>query len=311
MRLILASTIFVLSCTSSSKSSHKPMGELSLDKREVIEAFRAGGDDWERMRDHVIEQPELARFVVNNMIDQMFRSYRGAQLSTEIRKEGPFERAQSELVALSEHSIPVLVELLDAEVSDSVGAFLAADTLSRIGVDALPSIIVKLDSPSAETRRRALAVLAEEAFALEEGSPGERALFARVRSLALEDPEWIVRAEAAATLALRGSRLQDRSDERQALIRGLVDEDDDVRCSVERALGQLGDARAFPALIEVLAREIDAGNPRNMAAARLSMVELAQDPRLGQKARGMSIRDWRQYWQRERVRLLDGRREKP
>ncbi len=307
---LVVSTLFVLAAcgaTGDSKSAHKPTAELSTDKREVIAAFRAGGSEWSRMREVVRGQPPLANFVVDNMVDQMLRSYKGAQMTQTGNPNGPFERARQELIELGEYSSPVLAELIDADVSDAVVAFLAADVLCAIGPAAMPEVTARLSAKNAETRRRAIAILREPGFALPEASSASQSLFAQLATLAVSDREWIVRAEACATLGSRGARMTNKRETREVLIRALLDADDDARGSATRALGALGDPRAFPALIDLLAQEVNRGNPRNVTGVRRSLVELAQDPTLEPRARGLSIRDWRAYWKAESPRLLEQR----
>lgn len=304
-RLLLVVLSLCASCgTTGTAQTHKPRAELATDKQDVIVAFRAGGEEWLRMREEVREQPALANFVVDNMIDQMIRSYKRAQVSHAGKSNGPFEVAQSELLELREYASPVLAELLEAGLTDGVVGFLASDTLQRIGLEAVPHLLPKLESEHAETRRRVLALFAGMEFEFESpASVGDRVL-ARVIELAHSDPVWLVRAEAAATVGMLGARMSKRKLPREALIQCLLDADADVRCSAELALGTLGDRRSFTVLIEVLGREIDFGSPRNMAAARRSLIDLSGDPSLEERGRGFSIRDWQDYWRQHRERLL-------
>ncbi len=305
-RFSLIVLLLAASCGSTGKATdkHKPAAELATDKQAVITAFRAGGEEWGAMREEIRDQPVLANFVVDNMIDQMIRSYKRAQVTHTGKSNGPFELAQSELLELREYSTPVLADLLEVSARDAVVGFLAADTLRRIGFESAPQLLPKLDVDEAETRRRVLVLFAGMDFVVEPPSTASEALVNRVIEMAHADPEWIVRGEAATTLGAIGARMQKRKRIRDALTQCLLDEDTDVRCSAELAFGTLGDPRSFPVLMEVLGREIDLGSPRNMAAARRSLIDLSQDPSLEQQGRGFSIRDWQAYWKEHRDRLL-------
>lgn len=305
-RFLCCAALTLAACQSTNEKvvKHQPTRDLAADKREVVDAFRAGGVEWELKREELLKEPALANFVVDNMIDQMLRSYNRAQVSNTGKSGGPFERAQIELVALKQYSIPVLAELLEGSISDSVVAFLAGDILHVIGQDAWPTLMPKLNSKDAETRRRVLAVFAEMKVAPKAHAAATAALFERVRTLALKDPEWAVRGEAAATMGAIGAQMPTRKPAREVLIECLLDADTDVRLNAELALGKLGDPRSFPVLIDILAREIDGGSPRNMAGTRQALTLLARDRTLGERGRRFSIRDWQEYWQANRERLL-------
>lgn len=121
---------------------------------------------------------------------------------------------------------------------------------------ALPRLAqIATDDPDAEVRRAASGALG---LAPAETSP---AVLPALLG-ALRDPVWIVREEAATTLA----KLQPAT-ALDALLLAMQDEAWQVRLRAARALGRLHDGRALPALVTALDHE--AGNLRREAAIAL------------------------------------------
>lgn len=234
-------------------------------QREVWERWQAGGGRWELERERVRDDPELARFLVDNLVRTVVRSYDRSALATAGEKLGPFERGVAELVALAEHSTPLLVELL--AVRDGVVAFLAADVLARIGARAAEPVSALLDDASAETRRRAAELLGRLAHAGEREIALQEALAERVRS----DREWIVRAEAARALGLRGARHDHKGFALGVLSRALADPDAAVMQHACEGLRALGERRAVPALARALQPAASRGDVKGLDALQRTL----------------------------------------
>ncbi len=156
--------------------------ELPPREREVLEAWRAGGARWDAERERVVADPELSRFLVNNLVVQMVRSYDRSAVGSAFRPSTPFTQAQDELVRIADRSTPVLVEML--LLRDDIVAFLAADTLRRIGAPAVDPVAAKLGSGPPEIRRR----LAELAGTLPESPTGEAAILETLGRAAARPP---------------------------------------------------------------------------------------------------------------------------
>lgn len=301
--------------TGERRDAMKPTAELDLDRQEVIAAFREGGATWIEMRERVRDSDELAGFVVDNMIDQMIRSYDQSAVARTGEREGPFERARAELLALPEHAAPVLIEFLDADLArDTVAGFLASDVLIRIGAPALRPAARKLSSKNPETRRRTVelcGVLAPEATEFPDwtGGPEGPDILSVLAACTTDDASWVVRGEAARALGRRASRAAQKRLARTTLAQALTDPDRSVRGVAAQALGELGDPRGIPVLASYLDAAVDAGEPENVDHARASLIRLARDRFEHRDPRRFTSRDWRTYWERERERLL--RAEKP
>ena len=311
-----ASAVLVASCGSSGRKRTAPeevmtpTAELDIDRREVVEAFRAGGAEWVEMRERVRDDETLAGFVVDNMIDQMLRSYDLSQVARTGERTGPFERAQSELIELGEHAAPVLAEFLDADLArDTVAGFLAADVLLRIGELSLGPVASKLDSDNSETRRRTIELLGRLAPTVtrvpEHSTVHSGAeILTVLGELALRDSDWIVRGEAARAVGARGAYAKNRKSARETLAKVLNDADPSVRGVAAQALGELGDPRGMPLLTSYIDAEVQEGEFANVAHAQESLVRLARDRFEGQEPKRFTTADWRSYWHRERERLL-------
>jgi hypothetical protein len=261
-----------------------PVKELPQAQRDVLAAYARGGDEWERERADVLDDPALTRFLIDNLIVEMVRSHNGMTGAEPARSRRAFDRSVNELVRIGEPSIPPLVSLL--EVSDGIVSALAHYTLSQLGRPAVVAVTPLLDDAAPETRRRALALLAN----LPHAADREADLRRKLTELAHKDPEWLVRAEASQTLGFRGRNDTSTAPWRAALEPGLSDSDPAVADAAARGLSVLGDARAIPALIDALERTGSAGNLRVFAACEKSLKTLSG---AGGQA---SVSAWREWW---------------
>ncbi len=251
--------------------------ELPADLRATWDVYRAGGAGWEIERERVLADPERLRFVVDNLVIEMVRSYERSWLATAGEVEGPFERSQRELALLYPGSTPVLAELL--AVKDGIVAFLASDVLKRIGEPALADVARKLDDATPEVRRRAAELLGE----LPHGGGSEAAIHEALGRRVRSDEQWIVRAQAAQSLGLRGARHDHKGYCQAVLTRALSDSDPAVIASACIGLSELSEPRAIPALVDALERAGASGELKVVRAAQdalraLSGVDRDQEP---------------------------------
>ncbi|MEY2747139.1 MAG: hypothetical protein RL112_2181 [Planctomycetota bacterium] len=269
--------------------------DLPARERATLAAWRKGGAAWEIERESVRKDPALARFLVQNAAREMVASFERSRLVNQPVKDGPFERAQAELVALPEHSIPLLVESL--RVKDGVVAFLAADVLEQIGAAAVEPVLALRVDERAETRRRAIELVGRLP-ALGAGE-GEGEVLARTGELVASDPEWIVRAQAAQSLALRAARCGQTAHAVGVLCRSLRDEDPAVAVAAAEGLAHLAEPRSFERLLAALEAAPARGEPRLVAELERALCAIAGDQRR------RSLAEWRAFWQAEGRRLLD------
>jgi len=244
------------------------VGELPEGHRELLEAYGKGGAAWEDARRRALADPELARFLVDNLVIELVRAWHGQNAADPARARRAFERARAELVRLGAAAGPILAQLLD--VGDSVVAELAADVLVRIDPTPVAGVARLLGAPEGETRRRAAALLSRLGA---DPAADERAREALVR-LAHADPEWTVRAEAAAALGIRGARERSSAPARKALERALLDPDPAVAAVAAKALQHLDDPRAIPALKQALERAAERGDLRVLRAVEEAIAVL-------------------------------------
>lgn len=262
--------------------------ELPQKKREVLEAWRAGGAKWESERDRVVADPELARFLVDNLVVQMVRSYDRSRIGSAFKPSSPFLQAQDELVRLADLSTPLLAEML--LLRDDIVAFLAADTLKRIGAPAVDPVAAKLGQGAPEVRRRVAELVGE----LPESSEEPRVL-EKLGSAAEHDEAWIVRAQSARALGSRAARRPEKGYAAAVLCRALGDPDAEVRKTALRALADLGDASAVPALIRALERAAAAGDLPALRTAQAALRELTKVPR------DLDPEEWWKLWEERKV----------
>ncbi|MBL8859447.1 MAG: HEAT repeat domain-containing protein [Planctomycetes bacterium] len=291
MRILLCCTAALFAaCASSNGNSRAPSDaivrarDLPERHRAVLEAWQKGERAWEVERDAVRADPELARFVVDNLLIEMVQAFDRSRISKPGEKAGPFERAQRELVLLAEHSTPLLAQSL--ALKDGVIGFLAADTLTKIGARAVPDVAALLADKHTEARRRAAELLGRLPSA-PEGEPSVlEALAARLE----KDEAWIVRAQAALALGARGARQDHKGFALARLSTALADEDATVAESAAKALGELGEVRAVPRLIDGLSAAVTAGRPGVVDALNKSLM------RLSGSATKKDVAQWRAWW---------------
>ncbi len=269
-----------------------PAGELPAPEREVWERYRAGGAAWEVERERVLADAQLSRFLVDNLLREMIRSYDRSRLSRPGEQAGPFERAGTELVRLAPRSTPVLAEML--ALHDGVVAFLAADLLARIGTPALEPVCAKLSDPEAEVRRRAAELLGR----LPHAGEAEARIEERLGTCVEHEKVWIVRAQAAEALGARGARHTHKGYAAGVLARCLGDADPAVAESAAKALRVLAEPRAIPILIDALERNAGRGDLAALRATQAALRELS-----GQQ-RDRTPEEWRAWWREAGEREL-------
>jgi hypothetical protein len=239
--------------------------DLPPRQRAVWESWQRGGPRWELEREEVRKDPELAQFLVDNLVRTLVKSYDRSALATVGKASGPFERAAAELAEFSAQSTPVLVELVG--VRDGIVAFLAADLLVRIGAPAAAPVSRLLTDAHEETRRRAAELLGKLAHAGADEARIQQALAVCVE----HDSAWITRAEAARSLGLRGSRHEHKGFALGVLARALADADETVVTSACEGLVRLGERRAVPALARALQPTAERGAVKALAAEQAAL----------------------------------------
>jgi hypothetical protein len=269
-----------------------PEQQLPARERAVWECYHAGGAAWELERERVLADPQLARFVVDNLLRELIRSYDRSHLARAGEQPGPFERAGAELVLLAPCSTPVLAEAL--ALHDGVVAFLAADLLLRIGAPALEPVSAKLGHPEPEVRRRAAELLGN----LPHAGEGEARIEERLGGLAERDTAWIVRAQAAQALGARAARHTHKGYAAGVLARCLCDADPAVAERAATGLRTLAEPRVIPILIDALERNAARGDLAALRATRASLRELS-----GEK-RDRTPEEWRDWWRETGERAL-------
>jgi hypothetical protein len=249
------------------------LSEVPAAQREAWQAWMQGGAAWDLALERVRRDPEVARFVVDNLVRVMVRSYDRSALATAGKAPGPFERAQQDLVALAAFSTPVLAELL--RLPDGVVAFLAADRLVAIGAPATAGAVPLLGDGRPETRRRAAELLGR----LPHAGADEIALEQKLAALVAGDAEWAVRAEAARALGARGARHSHKGYALGVLGRALADPDPAVVRSAVAGLEALGEPSAIPRLADALERAVAAGDVGLTQAIQRALARLSGDER--------------------------------
>ena len=269
-----------------------PAASLPERERAAWEAWKKGGASWELERERALADPALARFLVDNLIRVLVRSYDRSAIARAGEAPGPFERAQADLVALAPLSAPVLARLVAVE--DGIVAFLAADTLAQIGAPAVEPALALLEEPAAEPRRRGAELLA----GLPPAGDAEARVVDALARRAAEDEAWIVRAQSLRTLGARGAREAERGRHAALLSRALRDPDPTVVATALEALGALGEPRAVPAVIDALARAGAAGDPGAARAAQAALERLTGER--GERDPAA----WRRVWDRRGAELV-------
>jgi hypothetical protein len=277
----------------SAQRNHEPAGivkpeDLPAREREVLEAWRAGGARWDAERPRVVADPVLSRFLVDNLVVQMVRSYDRSAIGSAFRPASPFVQAQDELVRLADLSTPLLAEML--LLRDDIVAFLAADTLKRIGTPAVDPVAVKLGEGPPEVRRR-VAELVGELPASPTDEPG---VLEKLGRAAERDEAWIVRAQSARSLGQRAAGRKEKGYAAAVLSRALADPDAGVQKSALLALTSLGDASAIPALIRALERSAATGDLPALRASQAALRQLSGVPR------DLDPEEWWKVWEGRR-----------
>ena len=257
--------VTALGCTTS--SDVVPIAELPELQRSVLVDYGRGGEVWDARRAEVRANPELTRFLVDNLVVELMRGFHLGSVATTGGRQAAFERAQAELVRFGDESAPVLAELLGAP--DFMTAFCAVDTLKRVGRPAVVPTTLLLEHSDWRARQRAAELLA----ALPHAASGEPTVFAALTE-ALEDDEWIVRAQVAKTLGERGARGRELGPTREVLVRALDDDDPAVVRNAAAGLGALGDPGAIQALVATLASGHHAGDLRLVNEAEQALVAI-------------------------------------
>jgi hypothetical protein len=295
--LALALLGLLAGACSSSRPQHEPgrlvrADELPVREREVWERYHAGGAGWELERERVLADPELARFLVDNLVRELVQSYDRSRLARPGEQAGPFERAGAELVRLAPCSTSVLAEML--ALHDGIVSFLAADLLARIGCKALEPVCAKLGHEQAEVRRRAAELLGR----LPHAGASEVDVEERLGARAEKDEAWIVRAQAAQALGARGALHTHKGYAAGVLARCLCDADPAVAESAAKGLRALAEPRAIPILIDALERNAARGDVAALRATQGALRELS-----GQSL-DRTPEEWRRWWREEGERTL-------
>lgn len=260
-----------------------PIAELPASQRAAWEAWQKGGAVWEIERERVKRDPELARFVVDNLVREMVKTYDRSGFARPGGAPGRFERAQEDLVELGPHSAPVLAQLLD--VPDGIVAFLASDRLIALGASSIPLVTPLLAAQRPETRRRAAELLGR----LPHAGAGEVAVQKLLAGRVERDAEWSVRAESARALGTRGQAHDHKGFAMGVLVRALRDDDPGVATNAARALETLGEPAAIPKMIAPLEAAAAAGRPGVVQAIEQTLGVLAGD------GKRRSIAEWRRF----------------
>lgn len=274
----LALVVLLLAACGSPGGKHPepemvPIEALPERKREVWETFVRGGGPWEIEREKVRRDPVLARFLVENLVIHMVRGYESDQIAKAGERASVFDRAQAELVELSEISTALLVELV--VVRDGIVAYLATDTLIRIGARAVLPAAKLLDDPAPELRRRAAELLGS----LPHAGDAEPGVLEALGTRAEKDEAWIVRAQSARSLGARARVHEHQGYAFAVLTRALADPDSAVVQSAALGLAKLGEPRAIPALVRALEQAAAAGQVSGVQGIQAALRSLSGVPR--------------------------------
>jgi HEAT repeat protein len=169
---------------------------------------------------------------------------------------------------------------------DGVVAFLASDTLQKIGAPASAEVVKLFDDPSDETRRRAAELLGK----LPPDPTGEPKILEALGRRVEGDKAWIVRGEAAGALGARGARQTQKGYALGVLVRALGDQDEAVAAAAVKALGALGEPRAIPRLVDALERAAARGQVTMVKPIQAALAQLSNDPLQ------RDVNGWRAWW---------------
>ena len=112
---------------------------------------------------------------------------------------------------------------------------------------------------------------------------------------ALQDAEWVVRAQAATAVGARAQRATNLAVPREILCQALRDEDSAVQRIALEALARVGDPAAIPAVIDLLEREQRTGT--NVSTARTAQACLLA---LSKEREPRDVAAWREWWRENR-----------
>jgi len=262
------------------------VADLPARYREVLSDYGAGGATWDARRPEVRADPELARFVIENLAIEMVRAHDALVGADPVRARAALDRAQAELVRLAPESVPTLVELFalgDDVVSSQVGLVLAEIPAPGNGVSERASRL--LEDPRVRARRRAARLLGELAPA---GADEQRVQSRLVA--ALGDADWMVRAESARALGRRAGRGRETRGARAVLEGALTDPDPAVAACAAEGLGALEDPLAVPALTGALERAVETGDLKLLSAAQKALRGVS-----GERSE-LDLAGWRRWW---------------
>jgi HEAT repeat protein len=277
-----------------------PVDELPDEHRALLEAYGAGGEEWEAARGRLRSDPGLLRFAIDNLVVELVRAHDALVTSDVQRARRAYDRAGAELVRLAPESVAPLVELralADAGVAVPVGGVLGL--LDGPPSGAAERVAGLLDVRDVRTRRRAARLLGE----LPPAGAGEEGVVAALGRAVEHEEDWSVRAEAARALGVRAGRGRVTGGARVRLERALQDPDVAVaRCAAE-GLGAIEDPLAVPALTEALARAVREGDLRFLRSVQGAL------QRVTGVRRELDLEGWRRWWREEggAVRARAGR----
>jgi len=259
--------------------------ELPPGYGELWVAWREKAPDWIARRRVALEDPELTRFLVENLVLDMLAGYQRADFSTPGAMAGSqFDRARAELITIGEPATWSLAEL--NAIGNGYGSAIGGQALIEIGRPSIPAVVAQLDRDEFQARGRAVDVLAS----LPHARRAEPELQERLRVMMVKDPEWTVRKRCVDALAARASRDTTVEDARRSISRALGDPDDAVRRTAARALMRVGDPQAIPALINYLERCEREADLRGHDAAIEALHGLSGTHEPTDSA------SWRSYW---------------
>jgi len=287
----LALVLLLTACASEPERVGKltRLDELPEDYGAAWSAWRERDPAWAGWRVKAEADDQLAGFLVDNWLRVLLISYGDAGYSSlheaDVR---PFERASAELVRFGEISAGRLGELL--VIGNAQASAVAGDLLAEIGRPSLGVVIPLLERKDEQTRVRAVELVGR----LPHARAGEPAVQERLVELVAQDEHWIVRARAAHSLAQRAARDVSIDRAQRSLLGAVGDEDVAVRAAAARGLGQLGDRRSVPALLDLLERSVATGHLQPALAAEEALTSLSglREPR--------DLAGWRAWWEAER-----------
>jgi hypothetical protein len=282
------------------------VGDLPEKYIDLLEAWKHGGFVWEVKRSEALSDPELAAFLVDNLIVLLVDEYRSIQAGIRDRggavalaKNVAFERATEELVICGTPAAEALAETL-ALTGDNF-AILAKDVLMKLGTAGAPPVAKLLEREKAAVRFRAADALGRLPGAGEQ----EADVLARMRSAATADESNLVRVRATTSLGERGLWSQvgrstgnvDLEPYRLALEQCLVNSSEEVRIAAANALRTLGDRRAIKALI---GSATAAGKADQTPELRQHVATLKA---LAGVDNGWDMIEWERWWNENRATI--------